>query len=293
MKLFENEKSTNENMNSMENKVQLFENPEFGKIRTVELNGEIWFVGKDVAKILGYTDTFGALKKHVDEEDKQNCQNSSFESNRGLIVINESGLYSLVLSSKMEFAKKFKRWITKDVIPTIRKTGGYVGNEEMFLDTYLPNLNVHERNLFKMTLGALRDTNEKLNQANEQITEMKPKAEFYDYVGNTTGLIDMAQFSKMMCDEYGIKIGRNNMFKWFKSEGYILSNGMPAQRYMNSGYFAVKEVTRQSRAGVQVFLKVFITGRGQNYFTKKFKVKADTMRGFPICDIGDPMAVPC
>lgn len=105
--------------------LQIFNNPEFGEVRTVNIDGEPWLVGKDVAAALGYVDTFGALKKHVDDEDKQNCQNDSFESPRGMTIINESGLYSLVLSSKLPTAKKFKRWVTSEVLPTIRKTGGY------------------------------------------------------------------------------------------------------------------------------------------------------------------------
>ena len=105
--------------------LQIFNNPEFGEVRTVNIDGEPWLVGKDVATALGYVDTFGALKKHVDDEDKQNCQNDSFESPRGMTVINESGLYSLVLSSKLPTAKKFKRWVTSEVLPAIRKTGSY------------------------------------------------------------------------------------------------------------------------------------------------------------------------
>lgn len=105
--------------------IQIFNNPEFGEVRTVNIDSEPWLVGKDVATALGYVDTFGALKKHVDDEDKQNCQNDSFESPRGMTVINESGLYSLVLSSKLPTAKKFKRWVTSEVLPAIRKTGGY------------------------------------------------------------------------------------------------------------------------------------------------------------------------
>ena len=112
------------------NNLQVFKNEEFGEIRTVTINDEVWFVGKDVAKALGYSDTFGALKKHVETDDKQNCQNSSFESPRGLTVINESGLYSLILSSKLPTAKKFKHWVTSEVLPSIRKNGGYIMNQE-------------------------------------------------------------------------------------------------------------------------------------------------------------------
>ena len=107
------------------NELQVFTNPEFGKVRTVEINGEPWFVGKDVALALGYSDTFGALKKHVDDEDKQNCQNDSFETPRGMTIINESGLYALIFGSKLESAKRFKHWVTHEVLPAIRKTGSY------------------------------------------------------------------------------------------------------------------------------------------------------------------------
>ena len=107
------------------NNLQIFENTDFGRIRSLVIGNEPWFVGKDIAEILGYSDTFGALKKHVDDDDKQNCQNSSFESNRGLTIINESGLYSLILSSKLPNAKRFKHWVTSEVLPSIRKTGSY------------------------------------------------------------------------------------------------------------------------------------------------------------------------
>lgn len=113
----------------MSNDIQIFDNPEFGQIRTIEKNNMTWFVGKDIATVLGYTDTFGALKKHVDNDDKQNCQNDSFESPRGLTIINESGLYSLVLSSKLPKAKAFKHWVTAEVLPNIRKTGSYQMSE--------------------------------------------------------------------------------------------------------------------------------------------------------------------
>ena len=113
--------------------VTVFKNPvhpEFGELRTVEISGEPWFVGKDVATALGYSDTFGALKKHVDAADKQNCQNDSFDTPRGMTIINESGLYSLILSSKLPSAKEFKHWVTAEVLPSIRKNGAYIRNQE-------------------------------------------------------------------------------------------------------------------------------------------------------------------
>lgn len=111
--------------------LQIFNNPEFGEIRTTVIDGEPWFVGKDVADILGYQNGSRDINRHVDEEDRQNYQNGTFESPRGMTIINESGLYSLVLSSKLPTAKKFKRWVTSEVLPAIRKHGGYMTPEKV------------------------------------------------------------------------------------------------------------------------------------------------------------------
>ena len=119
-----------------------------------------------MATALGYSDTFGALKKHVDTADKQNCQNDSFDTPRGMTIINESGLYSLILSSKLESAKAFKHWVTAKVLPTIRKTGGYInqGQEDLFIDTYMPFLDENYKNLFKLNLQALDQQNKTIRK---------------------------------------------------------------------------------------------------------------------------------
>lgn len=123
------------------NELKVFESPEFGVIRTVEVDGEPWLVGKDVAQALGYCNTKYALSAHVDEDDKriiQRSENTTFEiPNRGMTIINESGLYSLVLSSNLETAKKFRRWVTSEVLPSIRKTGGYIAGQEQLTDSEL------------------------------------------------------------------------------------------------------------------------------------------------------------
>ena len=110
----------------MDNNIKVFENSEFGKVRTVILNDEPWFIGKDVTDILGYQNGSRDINRHVDEDDRQNYQNGTFESNRGMAIINESGLYSLILSSKLPTAKKFKRWVTSEVLLSIRKHGAYM-----------------------------------------------------------------------------------------------------------------------------------------------------------------------
>lgn len=107
------------------NELQIYNNEEFGDIRTVTIDNEPWFVGKDVADILGYQNGSRDINRHVAEEDRQNYQNGTFESPRGMTIINESGLYALIFGSKLESAKRFKHWVTSEVLPAIRRTGAY------------------------------------------------------------------------------------------------------------------------------------------------------------------------
>ena len=133
----------------MENAIKIFENAEFGSVRTLVINGEPYFVGKDVAEILGYANTSKALIDHVDDEDKLNNETLSSLGQRGGWLINESGLYSLILSSKLPNAKKFKRWVTSEILPAIRKTGCYLANSDMMVSTYFGNLPPEQQTLVK------------------------------------------------------------------------------------------------------------------------------------------------
>ena len=145
----------------MENKLQVFKNEEFGEIRTLEIDGEPYFVGKDVASVLGYAKPLNAISKHVDEDDSlKRGLIDSLGRTQQTIVINESGLYSLILSSKLPNAKKFKRWVTSEVLPTIRKTGGYVNDEDLFINTYFPFADDGTKAIFKSTLETVRKQNE-------------------------------------------------------------------------------------------------------------------------------------
>ena len=145
----------------MENKLQVFKNEEFGEIRVVEIDGEPYFVGKDVASVLGYAKPLNAISKHVDEDDAlKRGLIDSLGRTQQTIVINESGLYSLILSSKLPNAKKFKRWVTSEVLPTIRKTGGYVNDEDLFINTYFPFADDGTKAIFKSTLETVRKQNE-------------------------------------------------------------------------------------------------------------------------------------
>ncbi|MCU6714951.1 phage antirepressor [Megasphaera butyrica] len=244
----------------MENTLQVFKSTEFGEFRTVVINNEPWFVGKDVASILGYADTFGALKKHVDLEDKQNCQNDSFESPRGLTVINESGLYSLVLSSRLPTAKKFKRWVTSEVLPSIRKTGGY----------HLPNFaNPAE------AARAWADQFDARQRAEKQIEQDKPKVLFADSVSVSHTSILIGELAKLL-QQNGVPMGQNRLFQWLREKSYLIRRkgtdyNMPTQRAMEMGLFEVKEtVVSHSDGHTSISKTPKVTGKGQIYFINKF-----------------------
>lgn len=247
----------------MNNEMQIFQNPEFGTVRTVMIDGEPWFVGKDAAKILGYADAFGALKKHVDTKDKQNCRNDSFESNRGLTVINESGLYSLILSSRLPNAKRFKHWITAEVLPSLRKTGGYVMDDEYFIKRYAPNADEQSAAFLRLTLGTIM-------QLNHQIEENQPKVDFANQVAESVSLIDMNRMAKLAAD-HGIRIGSVRLFRWLRKKGILMHNNLPYQEYIERGYFAVKEDTYKRDNEIYAYSKTLVTGKGQLYLIARLR----------------------
>lgn len=168
----------------------VFNHPEFGELRTVEIDGVVWFVGKDVAEALGYSKSRNAIAAHVDEEDKTHApiQGGCSTGVQDTIVINESGLYALILSSKLPSAKEFKHWVTSEVLPSIRKTGGYVNpsQSDLFLDTYLPFADQNTRLLFKTTLDTIQQQNNTIQQQNHTISHQE------DIIRNLTSDIPLA-----------------------------------------------------------------------------------------------------
>ena len=239
------------------NKIMIFENEEFGKVRSTVINGEPWFVGKDIAKILGYRDTSDALKKHVDAEDKLSRYFADSGQNRLMYVINESGFYSLVLSSKLPTAKKVKRWVTSEVLPTIRKTGGYVDDPDKFADYYLPFADEATKQMFKIQHEYIRQLHSKINKD-------KPKVDFADQVADTANVIDMGEMAKLANDR-GIRIGRNRLFSWLRVMGILMMNNIPYQEYMDRGYFKVKESLYYRDGESKTRRTTYVTGKGQRY----------------------------
>ena len=253
------------------NNLTVFENPEFGAIRTVELDGEPWLVGKDVAQALGYTDTDQALRRHVDDEDKLTRNFDGSGQNRSMTIINESGLYSLVLSSKLPTAKKFQRWVTSEVLPSIRRTGGYVANDELFIQTYLPFADESTKSLFRTTLHTIGEQNKLIQQQRDKIQQDKPLVQFAEHVSESVNSIDIGTFSKLLYNE-NIKIGRNRLFAWMKKNGYLMRDTKPYQKYVDAGYFKVIEQAFKTPYGNKmVDTKTLVTGKGQIYFTEKLR----------------------
>ncbi|MCM1271012.1 MAG: phage antirepressor KilAC domain-containing protein [Ruminococcus flavefaciens] len=247
----------------MENEIKIFESEEFGKVRTVVKDGEPWLVGKDVANILEYRNGSRDINRHVDEDDR--CKIMIFDGNQNkeTIIINESGFYSLVLSSKMPKAKEFRRWVTSHVLPTLRRTGGYVANEDMFIENYLPFLDEPYQGLFRLQMIAI-------NKLNERIRHDQPLVEFANQVSNTDNLIDMNAMAKLAIEE-NIPIGRNRLFRWLRENEILMSDNLPYQKYIDRGYFAVKESVFETGSMTKTYQQTFVTGKGQTFIIGRLK----------------------
>ncbi len=257
----------------MENKLQIFSNEQFGTLRTVKINNEIYFVGKDVALILGYVNTFDAIEKHVDEEDKLVSQIASAGQMRNVTVINESGLYSLILSSKLPKAKEFKRWVTSEVLPSIRKHGAYATPATIENIIANPDFGIE-------LLKKLKSEREKRIVAEKQLAEQKPKVIFADAVEVSRTTILVGDLAKLL-KQNGIEIGQNRLFEWLRNNGYLIKGSradwnMPTQKSMELGLFEVKERAINNPNGTNIIKRTTkVTGRGQIYFINKLLGKAE------------------
>lgn len=252
------------------NELQIFNNKEFGEIRTVVIDSEPWFVGKDVAEALGYSNSRKAIQDHVDDEDKRDgvTIRDAIGREQNPIVINESGLYSLVLSSKLQTAKQFKRWITSEVIPSVRKNGGYISGQENLTDEEL---------LSKALLVAqnkIADRDRIIASKQERIEQMRPKEIFADSVATSKNSILIGDLAKMICQN-GVEIGQKRLFDWMREKGYLIKTGssknLPTQKSIDLGIMEVKERALNNPDGsVRITLTPKVTGKGQVYFVNKF-----------------------
>lgn len=249
------------------NELHIFKHKEFGEIRTVTIDNEPWFVGKDVAAALGYSNTKDAVASHVLEEDKQVIQKSEIATfeipNRGLTLINESGLYSLILSSKLESAKKFKHWVTSEVLPSIRKHGMYA-TEDLLNN---PDLAIK-------AFTALKEEREKNRVLHADVERMRPKEIFADAVSASQTSILIGDLAKLL-KQNGYETGQKRLFEQLRNEGFLIKDGnsrnMPTQKAMDLKLFEVKETTIANPDGsVRVTRTTKVTGKGQQYFINRY-----------------------
>lgn len=241
------------------NEVQLF-NFENHEVRSLLINSEPWFVGKDVAEVLGYAKPLNAIAQHVDKDDslKQGLTDSLGRQQK-TIFVNESGLYALIFGSKLESAQKFKRWVTSEVLPALRKTGQY---------------QVKELSGSELMAKALIEAQSVLAAKDKQIEEMKPKALFADAVSASKGSISVGSLAKLLAQN-GIAIGQNRLFAWLRDNNFLIKDGksknVATQRYIDQGLFELKaNVTFENGETKTHKPTTMVTGKGQRYFIDLF-----------------------
>ncbi len=246
------------------NELQIFNNSEFGQIRTVTKDNDPWFVAKDVCEALKHTNPTMAMQMLEEDERTKLSLGRAGETN----VISESGLYTLIIKSNLPNAKKFRKWVTSEVLPSIRKSGGYIAGQEEMTDTEL---------MAKALLVAQKQIEQRnaiIEQQREQIEAAKPKTIFADAVATSKSSILVGELAKLICQN-GVQIGQKRLFQWLRDNGYLMKHGtswnMPTQKYVEQGLFEIKESILQNPNGsTRITVTPKVTGKGQVYFVNKF-----------------------
>ena len=243
------------------NAIQIFNNKEFGDLRIVLIDNEPWMIGKDVAEALGYINPRKAIADHVDEEDKGVTKCDTPGGKQDLIVINESGMYALIFGSKLESAKRFKRWVTAEILPSLRKNGGYILNQ----DSMTPE---------QILAAALQVSKKIIEERDRQIENMKQKEQFADAIMASKDSVLVRDMAKLI-SQNGVQIGQKKLFAWLRDNGYLIKQGnsynMPKQKYIDQGLFEIREGVIQSASGTpRITYTPRITGKGQQYFIDIF-----------------------
>lgn len=227
------------------------------EVRVTTINGQPWWMAKDVCDVLGLADTHKALQG-IDEDEKSEHEQYS-GSGRKPLMVNEPGLYSLIIRSRKPEAKAFKRWITHEVLPSIRKTGGYVSDDDLFVNTYLQHADDQTKLMFKATLETVRKQNEK-------IAIMQPKADFFDAVTDSKDAIDIGTAAKVLAIP---GVGRNTLFHRLREKGILMSNNQPYQQYVDRGYFRIIEQKYNKADGsTNISIKTLVYQKGLDFIRK-------------------------
>lgn len=247
----------------MANEIKIFENEEFGSVRTMEINGEPYFVGKDIAEILGYSKARNAIANHVDDDDKKVAPiQGDLGGTQEMTVINESGLYSLIMSSKLPNAKRFKRWVTSEILPAIRKTGSYSIQSKP--DSYTIEDPIERAKRW------IEEQEEK-KALEVKIEAQKPLVEYAEHIQASDDSIDMKSMAKI-ASKKGIKIGRNKLFSFLRCHKILDSDNIPYANYMDRGWFEVIENTYMFANGEEKITKTTrVTPKGQIGIIRQLK----------------------
>ncbi|MED4326733.1 phage antirepressor KilAC domain-containing protein [Bacillus licheniformis] len=250
------------------NQLQIFSNKEFGSLPIVYIENKVYFGATESATTLGYVNPHDAISKHCKKEGVAFHEVLSNGGPQRKKFINEGNLYRLISRSKLPSAEKFESWVFDEVIPTIRKTGGYVANDDLFIQTYLPQADEQTKQLFKVTLHTMKEQS-------KQIETMKPKALFADAVESSESSVLVGELAKIL-KQNGVDIGQNKLFKWLRENGYLIrkkgeSFNLPTQRSMDMGLFEIKKSTIVNGDGsIRTTRTPKVTGKGQIYFVNKF-----------------------
>jgi len=264
----------------MDNKIQVFKNNELGNIRTIEKYGDPWFVAKDVADILGYAET-NRMTVRLDDDEKMSTKLVGIsKTNPVATLINESGLYSAIMGSQKPEAKKFKKWVTSEVLPALRKHGGFVANTAMFVDSYFPEMGEGAR---EMLIDSL-DAKKKLLQENKRLMGLKlgleadnnrlveknmvliPKGDFYDAVAGSVNALEMSKVAKVLNFK---NIGRTKLFKFLRDNDVLMYNNVPYQRHIDLGHFrTIEQKFTTTSSEVCISIKTLVYQKGVDYIRK-------------------------
>jgi len=256
------------------NIIQVFESNEFGKLEVLMIGGKPYFPAKEVAETLGYAKSRNAIERHCPHALKRGVGvqtgvkadgTPSFQTVEKTFI-SEGDLYRLIIRSKLPAAVRFEAFICDVVIPTIRQTGGYIGNDELFINTYLPFADEGTKSMFAATLQTIRDQN-------KHIEGMKPKAEFFDTVATSKDAIDIGSTAKVL----NMKIGRNRLFELLRNEGILMSNNQPYQTYIDRGYFrTIEQKYTRPDGSTHIYIKTMVFQRGLN-FIRQIVAKGQTV----------------
>ncbi|MGG0280338.1 phage antirepressor [Bacillus pacificus] len=247
------------------NQLQVFNNKEFGQVRTVIEGEDVWFVAKDVAEVLGYNNTSKAIQMHVDEDEKADLPIWDGRQNRNQKVINESGLYSLILSSKLPSAKKFKKWVTSEVLPSIRKHGAYMTDQVLEQAVTNPDFAIG-------LLTKLKEEKEKLAAAQQQIVQQQPLVTFAEACMQSNQTLKVGEVAKLAMKQ-GVKIGQKRLFDKLRQWGLMFKNSTePTQKGCERELFEVAQGVKEKPNGEPfTWTTTYVTPKGQAYIIDRLK----------------------